>query len=459
MHLDLDAFFAAVEQRDKPSLRGKPVVVGGTGGRGVVATASYEARTYGARSAMPTVEARRRCPSGTAFLSPRFEAYRASSLVVMEILRTRSPLVEQVSVDEAYVDLSIATDPPGWAEGRLESWTRELVEEIRAATGGLTASVGVATSKMMAKLASEMDKPGGRTILRPGTELEILHPMSVRAIAGVGPATAARLRTFGIESVGDLAKVSQADLVAIFGTSHGAGLHALAMAQDEREVVAEREAKSISVEETFETDITDPHFLQTELLRMSAKVAARLGSAELFARTITVKARHHDFSTQTRASSLPFATGDDAVILREGRRLLAGLDVTGGLRLLGLGVSGLTGHAQEELEFEGRGTAYPQDVLDLPDVRGVIETAEEPQGAEVAGELATRVRSGWRTGQDVRHADHGAGWVWGSGLGRVTVRFEGPRTSPGPIRTFPVDDPRLASTTVPDWRETPSAAC
>ncbi|MFX0538680.1 DNA polymerase IV [Ornithinimicrobium sp. Y1847] len=461
LHLDLDAFFAAVEQRDKPSLRGRPVVVGGIGGRGVVSTASYEARVYGVRSAMPTAEARRRAPAGTAYLSTRFEAYRTSSRIVMDILRSRSPLVEQVSVDEAYVDLMAGQNPPGWAEGRLEEWCAELVAEITEATGGLTASVGVATSKMMAKLASEMDKPAGVTILRPGTELQVLHPLPVRAVAGVGPATAARLRTFGVETVGELARVSETDLVAIFGTAHGAGLHRLAMAEDDRPVVVEREAKSVSVEETFETDITDRGVLEAELMQMATQLAGRLEKAALFARTITVKARHPDFSTITRSSSLPFATGDQAIILREGRRLLAGVDVADGLRLLGLGVSGLTAHAQEELGLEVGSSA---DVLvELPDVSGgssAIATpgeaderhGEEGDGGKARSGLMTRTRSGWRTGQDVMHERHGSGWVWGSGRGRVTIRFEGPLTGPGPVRTFAEDDPELAPADPPDWR-------
>ncbi|GAA1183258.1 DNA polymerase IV [Ornithinimicrobium humiphilum] len=452
LHLDLDAFFAAVEQRDKPSLRGRPVVVGGLGARGVVSTASYEARVFGARSAMPMSEARRRCPAGTAFLSGRYEAYRTTSRVVMEILRSRSPLVEQVSVDEAYVDLAAAEDPPGWEEGRLEAWCSDLLAQIQDATGGLTASVGVATSKMMAKLASEMDKPAGTTVVRPGEELGVLHPLPVRAVAGVGPATAARLRTFGVETVGDLARVSESDLVAIFGTAQGTSLHRLARAQDERPVVVEREAKSISSEETFETDVTDRAVLESELARLAEGLSRRLTGASLFARTITVKARHHDFSTVTRSASLPFATGDPAVILREGLHLLGGLDVSQGLRLLGLGVSGLTAHAQEELALDGV-LLHPEVLPELPDVVSVGPGTGSVPGLLERREpaLAGRRPGGWSTGQDVAHEQHGAGWVWGSGRGRVTVRFEGPGTPPGPVRTFAADDPELSPAPPPAW--------
>lgn len=474
LHLDLDAFFAAVEQRDKPSLRGRPVVVGGLGGRGVVSTASYEARRFGARSAMPMIEARRRCPAGTAFLSGRFEAYRASSRVVMEILRERSPLVEQVSVDEAYVDLAAAGDPPGWEGDAVERWCAGLLAEIREATGGLTASVGVATSKMMAKLASEMDKPDGVTVIRPGEELTALHPLRTRAIPGIGPATAARLHGFGVDTVADLARVSEPDLVAIFGSAQGTALHRLARAEDDRPVVTEREAKSISVEETFATDIADRAVLEAELARMATGLAGRLVRSAVFARTITVKAREHDFTTHTRSGTLPFATGDETVILREGRRLLGGLDVSSGLRLLGLGVAGLTAHAQEELSLEG--AAYPDaGPVEVPDVvggatRGAVEGSVDAAGLDPGRDgssaddeglqVRTRLRSSeWRTGQDVSHDEHGAGWVWGSGRGVVTVRFEGPLTGPGPVRTFRADDPALRPADPPDWRGAPPAAC
>ena len=475
MHLDLDAFFAAVEQRDKPSLRGRPVIVGGLGGRGVVATASYEARRYGARSAMPTIEARRRCPAGTAFLSGRFAAYRASSEVVMAILREQSPLVEQVSVDEAYVDLTPPAGPLGWDAEEPAEWCHVLLSQIAEATGGLTASIGLAPSKMMAKLASEMDKPAGVTVVRPGEELGVLHTLSVRAIPGIGPATAARLHTFGVDTVADLARMSEPDLVSIFGTAHGTALHRLAQAEDDRPVVVEREAKSISVEETFETDVADREALEAELARMAGGLARRMVTAGVFARTITVKARQHDFTTQTRSGTLPFATGDESVILREGRRLLGSVDVSSGLRLLGLGVAGLTAHAQEELALE---TSYPvAEQVALPDAVGLamddlpdaeaLEGTEQAVGTEVTTRqdgteverpraVAGRLLPGWRTGQDVHHDEHGTGWVWGSGRGVVTVRFEGPRTSPGPVRSFAEDDPGLHVADPPDWRDPPS---
>src|SRR5919107_672324 len=204
LHLDLDAFFAAVEQRDKPSLRGRPVVVGGVGGRGVVATASYEARAYGARSAMSTAEARRRCPPGTAFLGGRFAAYRRTSDVVMSLLRELSPLVEPASLDEAYVDLAAGEGHDLSVDGVTEIG-RRLKDRIAAATGGVTGSVGIGSSKLMAKIGSDLQKPDGLVVAPPGRGLEVLPPLPVTRLGGAGPATAERLHQIGVKTVGDLA--------------------------------------------------------------------------------------------------------------------------------------------------------------------------------------------------------------------------------------------------------------
>lgn len=440
LHLDLDAFFAAVEQRDKPSLRGKPVVVGGIGPRGVVSTASYEARRFGARSAMPTAQARRLTPGGTAYLAPRGAAYRRSSRVVMDLLAELSPVIEQVSVDEAYVDLE-HSDITDFSGDALRARMGRLVEQIELATGGLTASVGVGSSKQMAKIASEMGKPRGLVVVEAGTEVELLGPMPVRALGGVGPVTAERLRGFGVDTVAQLQAMAVADLVSIFGEAHGNGLHAMAFARDDRPVVTEREAKSISAEETFPIDVADAATLDRELVKLVERVTARLAKQEVFARTVTVKVRHGDFSTFTRSSSTLHATGDVTTILRIARQLLAACDTAAGLRLLGFGVSGLSTHAQERLLFEDE---------------------EHPEPAPEQAVTAHDLDLGWGrhtgllpAGSDVEHDDFGAGWVWGSGRGRVTVRFEGPLTAPGPVRTFDVDDPALHPADPPDWRELP----
>ena len=429
LHVDLDAFFAAVEQRDKPSLRGKPVVVGGVGGRGVVSTASYEARVYGVRSAMSTQEARARCPHA-AYLSGRFDAYRLASRQVMGLLRELSPLVEPLSLDEAFVDLA-ASRHTDFSVAGVTAIAQELKDGVREVTGGLTGSVGVATSKFMAKVASDLDKPDGLVVVAPGTEQELIRPMKVSVIPGVGPATTERLRRVGVHTVADLQAVSQDELVRLVGQAHGTSLYYLCRAQDDRPVVAEREAKSVSVEDTYDTDLVDRRLLEALIDRYATRVTERLRKARLSGRTVTLKVRLHDFSTHTRSTTLPSPTDSTRTVSRLARSLLSEVDTSGGVRLLGVGVSGLADWIQEDL-FEIGGAATSDDGADEPD--------EVP---EVDFSRLGRDRR-WSPGQDVMHEEHGPGWVWGSGRGRVTVRFETAQTSPGPVRTFFVDDPALA---------------
>ena len=437
LHLDLDAFFAAVEQRDKPSLRGRPVVVGGVGGRGVVATASYEARAFGARSAMSTAEARRRCPPETAFLGGRCAAYRRTSDVVMALLRELSPLVEPASLDEAYVDLAAGEGLDLSVEG-VTAIGQSLKERIAEGTGGVTGSVGIGTSKMVAKIGSDLDKPNGLVVVPPGSELEVLHPLPVTRLGGVGPATAERLHQIGVKTVGDLAAKSLADLVALAGKAHGAGLYALARAEDDRAVVPDREAKSVSAEETFERDLTDLAILGREIDSMAARVGTRLRASAFSGRTVTLKLRRYDFTTLTRSQTLAQPTDDTRQIAATARRLLTDAGAEGGLRLLGVGVSGLSLYAQGDL-FAEESEPMPAETA-----------ADEAPSAEPETDLP--VQRQWWPGQDVRHDDLGAGWVWGRGLGRVTVRFEGPSTAPGPVRTLAADDPALQPADPPDWR-------
>ena len=441
LHLDLDAFYASVEQRDKPSLRGKPVVVGGTGGRGVVATASYEARAFGVHSAMSTAEARRRCPNA-AFLSGRFHAYRTASRTVMAILRATSPLVEPLSLDEAYVDLE-AADLPDRSVATVSALARELKDRVHEATGGIHASVGVGTSKLVAKIASDLDKPDGLVVVPPGMEREVLRPMQVTVIPGVGPATAERLRRAGVHTVEELERLSADELVRLLGRAHGTGLHLMARAEDDREVEASREAKSISVEDTYDTDHVDSRLLAALLDRQSAKVTERLRKAHLSGRTVSIKVRLHDFSTLSRSATLPEPSDDGRQIARVARSLLADLDTSGGVRLLGVGVSGLANWIQEDL-FAGDG-GTPGGGTGLPGSEDPVADAE----TEAAVELASR-RRGWVPGMDVEHDAHGRGWVWGAGRGVVTVRFETAETGPGRVLSFGVEDPALSPVVPPE---------
>jgi DNA polymerase-4 len=428
LHLDLDAFFASVEQRDKPSLRGKPVIVGGIGPRGVVATASYEARKFGVRSAMPTAEARSRCPHG-AFLSGRFEAYRATSRLVMQVLRDLSPVVEPLPLDEAFVDLAVCIPPLDLSQQGLVDIARRLKRDVYIVSGGLTASVGIARSKLVAKIASELEKPDGAVVVAPGSERELLRPMQVTVIPGVGPATAARLRQVGVTTVEELEKLSESELIGLVGQAHGVALYALARAEDDRQVTVERETKSVSVEDTFDHDIVDPALLAVIADRHARQVSERLAAARLSGRTVTLKLRHHDFATQTRSATLPGPTDRGTVLSRVARELLSELDTSAGVRLLGVGVSSLTDWVQDDLFND-------EDEYD--------ESARRAASEPVPDELAPH-RPAWRPGLDVVHDMLGPGWVWGSGLGRVTVRFETADTGIGPVRTFADDDPALRS--------------
>ena len=423
MHLDLDAFFASVEQRDKPSLRGKPVIVGGIGGRGVVSTASYEARVFGVRSAMSTREARALC-GHAAFLYPRFHAYKLVSEQVFGILRALSPLVEPLSLDEAFVDLA-AADLPDLEVDTVTATAERIRAEVAEVTGGLSASVGLASSKFIAKIASDLDKPDGLVVVAPGTELDLLRPMNVKVIPGVGPATAERLRRAGIHTVADLEQVSVEELVRLVGKSHGTNLYKLARAQDDRRIEPERETKSVSVEGTYDTDLTDRPLMEQILTRQATEVAARLKKNGLSGRTITIKVRLYDFTTINRSATLPAPTDQAGTIARLARTLLGELftagETAGGVRLLGVGVSGLADWIQEDLFGEDVDDETEPD-LPLP------EPVRRPT---------------WAAGMDVVHAEMGRGWVWGSGRGVVTVRFETAETPAGPVRSYAVDDPDL----------------
>lgn len=421
LHLDLDAFYAAVEQRDKPSLRGKPVVVGGTGPRGVVATASYEARAFGIRSAMSSSEARARCPNA-AFLAGRFPVYRRASRAVMGVLLDASPLVEPLSLDEAFVDLTAAADFDPDATLEVAQTIRARIPEV---TGGLTASVGLGSSKLIAKIASEENKPDGLCIVAPGVELDFLAPRPVRDIPGVGPVTAARLQQYGLHTIAQVRGLDRGELIDLLGSAGGGSLYRLVRAQDDRPVASHRDTKSISVEDTFATDVTDPGELASIADRQARHVARRLERAGLSAKTVTVKIRYGDFETHTRSFTLAGPTDEPNVLSATARRLVREAETQRGLRLLGVGVSGLADWVQQTLGFDD------EDELTEP-----LPPAPTP-----ARDDAPR---SWRPGLDVQHPQWGPGWVWGSGLGKVTVRFESADTPPGPVRTFDADDPDLA---------------
>jgi DNA polymerase-4 len=336
LHVDLDAFYASVEVLRDPGLAGRPVLVGGTGPRGVVAAASYEARRFGIHSAMPMARARRLCPQAVV-LPPRFDAYGEASAAVMDLLRAFTPLVEPLALDEAFLDVSGSRR----LFGAAPQVGAAIRTRIRAKTG-LTASVGIGTTKLMAKLASEEAKPDGLLVIEPGTELDLLHPLPVGRLWGVGPATAQRLGRFGVATVGDLAALPVETVVGALGQAAGTGLHALAWNRDERRVEPDREIKSIGQEETFPRDVHALEPLRQEARRMAERVGNRLRDKGLAGRTVTLKVRYHDFRTITRSATVPEPVSASPDITRLALALLEKVDLGGGVRLLGVSVRSLT---------------------------------------------------------------------------------------------------------------------
>jgi DNA polymerase-4 len=347
-HLDLDAFYAAVEELEQPELKTKPLVVGGDPhGRGVVATANYEARKYGIRSAMSAAEALRRCPHAV-FVRPRGSVYREYSQEVWRLIREIVPQVEKVGIDEGYLGLDeVARD---FHEARAIG---EAVQASVMARTRLSCSLGIAPSKVVAKIGSDFRKPGGITVVRPGRERAFLAPFDIRNLPGVGPRAEQRLRAFGIETIGDLAATGDDALPSVLPGKVGRLLRERARGVDPRELELSTERISISTEETFPRDVGDPEKLHDELRRMAESVAGMLSRKGQTARTVTTKLRYPDFSIRTRSTSLPVGTDDAARIGELACALLdrALRDRPGPLRLVGVGVSGLAEHAQLELSL------------------------------------------------------------------------------------------------------------
>jgi DNA polymerase-4 len=342
-HLDLDAFFAAVEELEDPSLKAKPLVVGGDPhGRGVVATANYEARKFGIHSAMSCAEALRRCPHAV-FIHPRHSLYREYSQHVWETVRGVVPTVERTGLDEGYLDVGEV------AEDFLQA--RKVAEAVQTAVGAatsLTCALGVSTSRVVAKLASDHRKPGGLTVVPPGSEAAFLAPFDVRRLPGIGPKAEQRLLAAGVGTIGVLAGLGDADLKRLLPGSVGRMLRDRAQGVDPRGLEPQTERISISVENTFERDLTDRGQLHAELRRMAERVAEHLRETGRTARTVSTKLRYTDFSIRTRSTSLRVGIDDPQEI---GELACANLDRaltdrSGALRLVGVGVSGLASHRQ-----------------------------------------------------------------------------------------------------------------
>ncbi len=415
LHLDMDAFFASVEQLTRPTLMGRPVLVGGMGGRGVVAGASYEARVFGARSAMPMHQARRLIGVTAVVLPPRGAVYGVASRRVFDTVRGLVPVVEQLSFDEAF------GEPPqlgGAATAEVEQFCEDLRRRVRDETG-LIASVGAGSGKQIAKIASGLAKPDGIRVVARQEEQLLLGGLPVRRLWGIGPVAEEKLHRLGIETVGQLAALADAEVANILGATVGPALH--------RPVAERAEAKQISAESTFAIDLTTLDQLRDALDPIAEHAHQRLLRDGRGSRTVTVKLKKADMSTLTRSATLPYATTDVGALLALARRLLLDPVQIGPIRLLGVGFSGLSEVRQESL---------------FPDLDLAAETSEEahqdfhPSHGALSSTPAGAV---WRIGDDVTHRELGHGWVQGAGHGVVTVRFETRGSGPGPARTFPIE--------------------
>jgi DNA polymerase IV len=345
LHVDMDAFYASVEQRDDPALRGRPVIVGGTGGRGVVAAASYEVRRYGVHSAMPVREALRRCPEAVC-VPPRIGHYAEVSRQVFAVFHEFTPLVQGLSLDEAFLDVTASLS----ALGEAEAIAREIKRRIRERTA-LAASVGVAPNKLVAKIASDLGKPDGLFVVRAGQIHAVLDPLPIRRLAGLGVKTAPKVEALGIRTLGELRVADPARLRPVFGR-YTERVRQRAAGIDERPVIPDRDEQQISAEETFDQDIADPARLRAELLRLADRACARLRARQLTAACVTVKIRRADFVTTTRQRRLEPPTQETPVVARAASELLeTWLRGQPGvaLRLLGVGVSELAERRQADL--------------------------------------------------------------------------------------------------------------
>jgi DNA polymerase-4 len=365
LHADLDAFYASVEVQKDPKLRGRPLLVGGTGSRGVVSSASYEARAFGCRNAMPMGQARRLCLAAVA-IPPDFASYRAYSKRVMTLFQSVTPLIEPLALDEAFLDVRGARRLLGGALQIARLLRARVLEET-----GLTLTIGVAGNKFLAKLASTRGKPDGLFVVPPSRSLDFLHPLPAEALWGVGPATIASLARYGLGTVGDVARTPRETLERVLGPAVGAQLAELAWGRDDRPVVPFEAAKSVGSEETFASDIDDPERIAREVLRCAVRVGQRLREAGLTGRTVTLKLRFADFRTITRSRTLPAASDNDNQLFIVARELLHKLRLgRTPIRLVGVSVSNLAGEgAPVQLELRNDGAAWAAAVRAADAVR------------------------------------------------------------------------------------------
>ncbi|MFD6516747.1 DNA polymerase IV [Rhodococcus sp. NPDC060176] len=428
LHLDMDAFFASAEQLTRPTLRGRPVLVGGLGGRGVVAGASYEARVFGARSAMPMHQARRMVGGGAVVLPPRMSLYSVLSKRTFDALRLRMPILEQLSVDEAFGE---PVELAGVGADEVRAFCEDLRELIKAETG-LVASIGAGAGKQVAKIASGLAKPDGVAVIPPGMQHELLDPLPVRKLWGIGPVAEEKLKRLGIETIGGFARTPIAEVASILGTTVGPGLHRLAQGIDDRPVAERAESKQISAESTFAADIVTMAQLRAAVESSGRAAFSRLEKDGRAARTVVLKLKKSDMSILTRSVTLPFATIDRQILVATAQKQVIDPQELGPIRLVGVGFAGLSTVRQGSLfpELDQDVPGYPVETL-----TGALDEAE--LDAPVAARVPQRY---WHPGLDVKHPEYGHGWVQGAGHGVVTVRFETRSSGTGIAKTFAESD-------------------
>ena len=404
------------------------MLVGGLGGRGVVAGASYEARVFGARSAMPMHQARRMVGAGAVVLPPRMSLYSVLSKRTFDALRLRMPILEQLSVDEAFGE---PVELAGVGADEVRAFCEDLRALIKAETG-LVASIGAGAGKQVAKIASGLAKPDGVAVIPPGMQHELLDPLPVRKLWGIGPVAEEKLKRLGIETIGGFARTPIAEVASILGTTVGPGLHRLAQGIDDRPVAERAESKQISAESTFAADIVTMAQLRAAVESSGRAAFSRLEKDGRAARTVVLKLKKSDMSILTRSVTLPFATIDRQILIATAQKQVIDPQELGPIRLVGVGFAGLSTVRQGSLfpELDQDVPGYPVETL-----TGALDEAE--LDVPVAARVPQRY---WHPGLDVKHPEYGHGWVQGAGHGVVTVRFETRSSGTGIAKTFAESD-------------------
>ncbi len=446
LHIDMDAFFASVEQLTRPTLKGRPVLVGGAGGRGVVAGASYEARKYGAHSAMPMFRAQQLVGYQAVVVQPRRAVYSVASRRVFGIIAEHAGLIEQLSIDEAFLEPAALVDA---TPTDVLEWSENLRRIIREETG-LPSSIGAGAGKQAAKIASGEAKPDGTFVVPHDRFDKLLHPLPVGKLWGAGPVTQQKLAAIGVDTIGQLAAMSRKEVEISLGGVVGVQLWQLAQGIDDRPVAPRAIAKQISTEFTYPTDLRTVAEVDAALTRAAEGAHRRLLKDGRGARTVTVKLRMADFHIESRSATLPYATDDLDILKAKALSLARYPDELGPIRLVGVSYSGLETARQDvlfpELDREvvrsAPDTDYETGVSDHAPGEPESGTGLGPESGEL-GTAGTDPARRWHATQDVYHPDFGHGWIQGTGHGVVSVRFETSATGPGIARSFATDDKDL----------------